>query len=404
MLLVLVATWTMALLSTDERVRPRVRLTRVHVAGLVFFSIACIGAVVNAPALVNMHELTLVLKKLALLASFLMFFLIVASSIRPQEVPRFVKLMLGLAMVAGLGGILEYRLRFNPFYSWTSHVLPVAFPGDLYSRDSIGRLTVYGPTGHPLELATLLAALAPFALLGLAEAKDRRQRWLYTLALSLLLAGALATVRKTSVLAPIPGLLVLLAYRPRILTRRMLPLALLLGVVVHFAAPGTLGSVWTQLSPSQFGNVRSTQDRTADYGGVAPDVTSHLLFGRGYQSYDAHKYRILDNEYLFLIIGVGVVGLLAYLAIIGGAMSSAHSTIRGPNRVRARYALGATAAIAVVGIANLFFDVLSFPHVPYLMFFMAGLLVALREPPPAPRWPPPAAAALRAPESAQPVL
>jgi O-antigen ligase len=135
-----------------------------------------------------------------------------------------------------------------------------------------------------------------------------------------------------------------------------------------------------QLSPSQFGNVRSSQDRTSDYDGVRPDVVSHLLFGRGYQSYDGHKYRILDNEYLFLIIGVGLIGLVAYLAILAAALSAAHGTARSRDPVRARFVLGAAGAVAVIGMATALFDVLSFPHVPYLLFFMAAIIVVLREP------------------------
>ena len=35
-------------------------------------------------------------------------------------------------------------------------------------------------------------------------------------------------------------------------------------------------------------------------------------------------------------------------------------------------------------VVTLLFDNLSFPHVPYLFFFLAGLIVVLREPSPAP--------------------
>jgi hypothetical protein len=62
-------------------------------------------------------------------------------------------------------------------------------------------------------------------------------------------------------------------------------------------------------------------------------------------------------------------------------MLAAHPTIRGPNRRRATLALAGTASVAVIGVGNALFDVMSFPHVPYLLFFVAGMIVSLRHRP-----------------------
>jgi len=97
---------------------------------------------------------------------------------------------------------------------------------------------------------------------------------------------------------------------------------------------------------------------------------------------DSVLYRILDNEYLGLLITTGLLGILAYVSIFGAMMSSAHRTIRGPDPKRASLALAAFASVGVTAVASLLFDVLSFPHVPYLLFFVAAMLVALREPSP----------------------
>ncbi|HSD80911.1 MAG TPA: hypothetical protein VLB47_09625, partial [Solirubrobacteraceae bacterium] len=190
--------------------------------------------------------------------------------------------------------------------------------------------------------------------------------------------------RKTSIVAPIAGIFVIVAYRPRVALRQLLPLGLALGVVVHFTSPGALGSLVDQLNPTKFNSVLSTRDRTSDYDAIRPDVMTHLVFGRGYQSYDPFKYRILDNEYLSLVIGVGLVGVVAYLAIFAAMMTAAHPTIRGPDPRRAALALACSAAVGVVAVASALFDVLSFPHVPYLLFFIAALILALRERSPAP--------------------
>jgi hypothetical protein len=380
LLLGLVMLWATSMVVLSSTARPRLRLTRVHFAVLAFFAICCLGIALDGAALANMDEVTLVLKKLALLASYIAFFFLVASALRPREVPRFAVLLVVLGVLVAVATVVEYRLHYNVFYSLWGKLLPLTLPSELDTRDSLGRLTVYGPTSQPLELAALLAMVLPFAVMGLVEAATRRRRLLYSLAIGLLLAGGVATSRKTSLVAPAAAILLLAVYRPRVVARSLLGLALVLVVLVHFTSPGALGSVASQLEPGNVGGVLTTTDRTARYDAVRPDVVRHLLLGRGFQSYDPHKYRILDNEYLGLAITVGLLGLAAYIAILATVMSSAHRVIRDPDRERSSLALAAFAAVGVVALSSALFDVLSFPHVPYLLFFIAAMITTLREP------------------------
>jgi hypothetical protein len=407
LLVALVLLWLASMAVLSGAARPRVRLTRVHFAALAFFVVCCVGVGVDGAALANMDEVTLVLKKLALLASYLVFFFVVASALRAREVPRFAVLIVALGSIVAVATVAEYRLHYNVFYALWGKLLPIVKPPDLDAPDSIGRLTVYGPTSQPLELAALLAMVLPFAVMGAVDSPTRRRRLLYSLAIGLLLAGGVATSRKTSLVAPAGAMLLLLAYRPRALARSLLGLAVVLGVVVHVTSPGALGSVLSQLEPGHVNGVLTTTDRTARYDAVAPDVMRHLLLGRGFASYDPHKYRILDNEYLGLLITTGAIGVAAYLAILAAMMSLAHRTIRdtgplpdrdprshpapsrerafgshlhtAPSRERSSLALAALACIGVVALASTLFDVLSFPHVPYLLFFVAAMVIALRE-------------------------
>jgi len=421
-LLGLVALWATGTVVLSATARPRLRLTRVHCAALAFFAACCLSVALDGPALANMDEVTLVLKKLALLASYIVFFFLVASTLRPREAPRFAALIVVLGVIVALATVVEYRLHYNVFYSLWGKLLPIELPSELGTRDSLGRLTVYGPTSQPLELAALLAMVLPFAVIGSIEAATRRRRLLYSLAIGLLLAGGVATSRKTSLVAPAGAILLLMVYRPRVIARSLLGLALVLGVLVHFTSPGALGSVAGQLQPGNVNGVLTTTDRTARYDAVRPDVMRHLLLGRGFQSYDPHKYRILDNEYLGLLITVGLLGVTAYIAIFATVMGSAHRLIKPPRRApprppkalehgrsrearehghdrerrrereahshdpdreRSSLALAAFAAVGVVALTSALFDVLSFPHVPYLLFFLAAMITTLREPAPA---------------------
>jgi hypothetical protein len=283
-LVVLAALWLLSLAILSGEARPRLRLTRMHFAALLFLGVCCLGVALNGGVLASMDEISLVFKKLALLFSYILFFFVVASVIRPREVPRYAALMVVLGVIVAVAAVVEYRLHYNVFYSLWGKVFPITVPSDLDTPDSIGRLTVYGPAGQPLELAALLAMVLPFAVMGSVDAATRRRRVLYSIAIGLLLAGGLATSRKTSIVAPLGAILLLVAYRPRTITRSLLSLALILGVLVHFTSPGALGSVLTQLEPGHFNNVLTTTDRTARYDAVRPDLVSHLLLGRGYES------------------------------------------------------------------------------------------------------------------------
>jgi hypothetical protein len=400
----LVGLWLASMAVLRGEARPRLRLTRVHFAVVAFFAVCCVGVALDGAALANMDEVTLVVKKLSLLASYLVFFFIVASALRAREVARFAVLIVVLGSIVAVATVVEYRWHYNVFYETWGKVMRITRPADLDAPDSIGRLTVYGPTSQPLELAALLAMVLPFAVMGAIDAGTRRRRLLYALATGLLLAGGLATSRKTSLVAPLGALALLAAYRPRAIARSLLGMGVVLVVVVHLVSPTALGSVLSQLEPGHVNGVLTTTDRTARYDAVAPDVMRHVLLGRGFASYDPHKYRILDNEYLGLLIGTGVVGVLAYAGILLAMMSLAHGTIRawrrerrggrdsrgrdlsdgerhvrgsGREREPSSLALAALACIGVVALTSALFDVLSFPHVPYLLFFVAGMIVAL---------------------------
>ena len=175
------------------------------------------------------------------------------------------------------------------------------------------------------------------------------------------------------------GLVVLLAYRHRGLTRQLIPLFAAFVVLIHVLAPQAIGSLIQQLNPDQVAGVLSTRDRASDYDGVSPDIVAHPLFGRGYKSFDPLTYRILDNEYLGLIVGVGIVGLLAYLTLLLVSFRTAHQVARADDPTWSPLAVAAVCAIVVVALSTGLFDLLSFPHIPYAFFFVVALVVVCRD-------------------------
>ena len=101
----------------------------------------------------------------------------------------------------------------------------------------------------------------------------------------------------------------------------------LLVLVIQVISPGALTQVAGQLDRNKLG-VTTVSDRTADYDAIRPDVWTHLAFGRGYGSYEPSSYRVTDMELLRQLIEVGVLGLAAYLFMIGAIVGVARRPIR----------------------------------------------------------------------------
>jgi hypothetical protein len=374
-LVLLLGLWLLGANAIREK-RP-MRTSPVHWAFGAFALIAVLSVLANSETLVRLGEFEDAIKHLALLASYVVFFALAASIIRPTEVAKLSKAMLGLACLTAIGTIVEFRFGTNFFHETIGPLFPGYIrPAGIGAVDSIGRKEILGPSIQPLAIAVMMTMALPFAFAWLMEAKERRQRLLYMLVVVLLIGGAVATQKKTSMVGPGVCILVLIAYRPRAMLR-LAPLGIVLLGVVHLLAPGALGGVVDQLMPGQVGKVNTTKDRLSDYEAIRPDLVAHPLIGRGYESYDQKKHRILDNQYLTLGIGVGLLGLLSYIAIFVTAFLSAHRVARSRDPERAPPAMAAAAAIIAALVASALLDFLALPQIPYLFCFVAAMAVVL---------------------------
>jgi hypothetical protein len=382
---VIFAVWAL-MLAIGGPLAPVIRWTWIHTAIGAVLACACLSLVVDARYLNQTLEFLTSTKKLTLLLSYAMLFVIVASSIRRAEVPAFLKYTLFLAVLCALGTIWEYRFHYNVFYAWSEKLLPgpfsVASLTESSAVDEIGRRIVIGPAEISLEVAAMLSMGLPIALVGIMSSPRWRGRLLYGLAASILMAGAISTYRKTALIAPVSAILTLAYYRRRDLIR-LAPLGVIVLIAVHLLSPGAFGAITEQLHPQRLGAVSTVSDRTSDYDAVRPDVLTHLAFGRGYGSYEHTSYRVLDMEMLREVIEVGVVGLAAYIMLMVSIVATASAPIRRRSPDESRVALAAAATAVSFLVISTLFDVMSFPHCPYILLWMAGLLaVVVTQPPP----------------------
>jgi hypothetical protein len=373
----IVGLWLLSL-AVGGRNAPRVRMTPIHAAVAVLGLVVAIGVVLNALSLNQTLEFDLGVKKLSLLFSYGVFFVVVASSVRPAEVPAFLKFTLGLAVIAALGTVWEARMGYNVFYDVSGKLLPSVFDvgeSEAGLFDTAGRALTRGPGEHPLEIVAMLSMALPIALMGMLDSRKRRTTVLFGVATAILLAAALSTDRKTSLLAPLSVALVFAYYR-RVELMKLAPLGVVLAFAVQFMAPGAITSVLLQLSPAALG-VDTVSDRAADYDAVRPDMWSHLLLGRGYGTYDHVTHRILDSEMLNRLIDTGVLGLFALIGMLVTIVVVASPLIRMRHPRWSPPALVAAPAAVAYLVLGFLFDVGSFPHAPYILMSIAGLTAVM---------------------------
>lgn len=367
--------WLLALM-VGGAAAPRFRRSPVAWALAAFVAVAVAGVAVNAPVLAQLGELELAVKKLALLFSLAGVFVLVATVVRPSEVPAFVRLLVILACAMALGVIWEYRTGSNLFYDWADALLrgPFDVPPE-HADPEFGRPLITGPTQHAIAAATALGMALPFAVAGMLRNGRGRAGLLYALASGTIVAGAFATQRKTGLIVPAAALLVLVAYRPREMVG-LLPVGLVLIALLQVVTPGAVVGVKAQfVGPNLTSD--STTGRTDDYAATRPDVFRYPVLGRGHGTYEPPRYRFLDNEYLHRLIETGVLGLAAYLALVATVAATAERARRRAPPRRRLLAIAAVSATAAFAVASAIFDAISFPQPIYLLFAIAGLMTAL---------------------------
>jgi len=136
---------------------------------------------------------------------------------------------------------------------------------------------------------------------------------------------------------------------------------------------GTITGLFTSISSDS-----SAQSRTGSWPLAFEFISRSPLFGRGFLTF-LPPYRILDDQYLGILIETGFIGLATF---IGMLMSGVIDGLRIRRLSSAGadgslgIALSASVASALVSFA--LFDAFSFPMAASMTFLMLGCVGALR--------------------------
>ncbi len=367
-------------LGGDQRAFVRTRRSKLFAgAACGFLVVAVASLLLDAGRIINLGDFQLAEKRFALLGSFLIVAWFALTALRFEDVRGFATYLIGLASLMSFAMLVERHTGYNVFYEWSRAILnPIANvePSPTVIHPALGtegRVNVVGPTQHGLAATTMLVVVMPLALVRVLDATSRRDWWLNAAAFALMVAGALATDRKTALVVPVAVVIYIACYRPRQVLR-LAPIGLVVLVgLVHVASPGALGTVLDLHSAT---TSNSTTHRVGDFTNVAPDVLAHPVIGRGFGTLNPEQpsqFRINDDEYIDEIWQVGAVGLLAFIWMILAPVVIARTAIRTRGPTVASLALATSGGCVAFLVVCALFDALSFPQAPYMFFVIAAL-------------------------------
>ena len=232
-----------------------------------------------------------------------------------------------------------------------------------------------GTSIHPIEFGVLLAMILPIALhVGFFHVhRTWWVRWLPALAL-----GAIVplTSSRSAYLGATLALLICMVGWPRIRRLRIAALGLAGVVAMMVITPNFLNSILGLFTGAE--HDPSIASRTDSFSLAFEFISRNPWFGRGLGTF-LPKYRIFDNQYLLLLVTIGVVGTLAFLALgVTFVVTLLRLRHRLADEESRDLALALTAAVSA-GFSCLFmFDAFAFPMTMGTLFLVMGLGGALR--------------------------
>lgn len=289
------------------------------------------------------------------------------------------RLLVFLRRVALIGALMS-TLGLVQFATGQSIVSDINIPGFTSGSESgnvqsrAGFLRAAGTASHPLEYGVVLCMSLPLAItLALNEFKRGSvRRWLSVGAI--LVASALSVSR--SALIGIAAAIIVLFPSWSKTVRIRAGLAAVAGVgMMYLLVPGMVGTVrglFTGLSEDA-----STASRTNSVSAALEVAARTPVMGRGLGTF-LPEYRILDNQYLLLLVELGAAGLISFILLIGaGIYCCERARRRFADRLMKQLSVAVMASLTAGALTFAFFDAFSFPMSAAYMFLMLGIAGAL---------------------------
>lgn len=301
------------------------------------------------------------------MAGFAGVVLVSNDGLRDRE--RFLVLLQRIAWMGGLYaslGLLQFVTGQNFVSSVEIPGLSLSSSGGVDSRGDFIRPE--STARHTLEYASVLTIILPIALTLAMHGHGRGKylRWLPTAAISI---AAVLSVTRSALLGVVVVLLILVPTWKREIQRVAMLVSLLGAGALYIAVPGLAGTIMGMFS----GSDPSIDSRTASYSSITGYWMVSPWIGRGLGTMTA-DYRIFDNQYIGLLIEIGLVGISAFLAMILIAAGTALWRREDLNDQLIKALGPALGSAALAGaLLSAFFDSFHFPQALGMLSLIIGL-------------------------------
>lgn len=355
--------------------RPTMTARPLRIALALMTAAVLVSYVVASTRLVDPAELRSADRGLITLTALLGVALLVADGVPNERRLEILlrRLVVGTSCLAVVG-MLQYFTGFDlarhiavPGLTATGEL------GGIGQRSALRR--VAATAIHPIEYGVVLAAVLPLALhFALHARPGRRARWWG--AVALIGVAMPMSVSRSAFVGFAAASLVLLRGWNRSRRLGFLLCAPLFVVGVRLLAPGLVGTIRSLFL--SIGSDASTTGRASRAGSVGHYLSTAPFFGRGFMTFTPVLYRLLDDEYLKLLVEVGLVGTLAVAGVFVTAMVCGHTARTASADPDTRdLGLSLAACVVVPGVAFITFDAFSFPLIIGLTFLLVGSCGAL---------------------------
>jgi len=361
---------------------PRVKFRRSGFeAPLILIGIAMLGSIVaNGDRIASLNLSSDVVKTASFQLSFFLVFYFVVSTVRwPRDVNTAVTVLVAGGSVIAVLAIIESRTGFNPF-AHLSFIPGFEQREVQYEVTRYGKIRAAGPAQHPIALGALLEILIPLAVY-LVVARREKRWWI---AAALLAVGANSAVSRTPVIMMLASLLAVVFIRPREAVRYWPALVPAL-ILIHFALPGTLGSLRAQFFPSGglvaqqqvHATSQSSAGRVADLSPSLSEASAKPLFGQGLGTRittgPTANARLLDDQWLGTLLETGIAGLVGWVWLFWRFFRRAGLAAKRGASEEAWLLTALVASVAGFGAGMFLYDAFAFIQVTFVFFFLLGL-------------------------------
>lgn len=249
----------------------------------------------------------------------------------PADVDRLWLFILAGGVTASLYAAYEHAIKRNPLldaYGGDSGV--VYFTGDVLGDVAYRALSVYG---NPLEFATCMAMIVPYALMRFATAQTVAQRFVFALGAAICIFGLAVTYSRGPMLALLVATAMIAAFQPRLRPW-------LIGAAA--SALVALAAIWPFIEAAVTDRLRDVDNMTLRLKLWEIAIAlfgDHPVLGVGIGNFpqyyieaerlhrigpfyefgedNVEKIRVAENTYLQLAAETGVLGLAAAALVVG---------------------------------------------------------------------------------------